>query len=70
VLALAAHPLNPLRRLLLVAMAAAFAVVLLVPFLRTFFALDLPPLPVALAALALVAALGGLLTLAVLRLRL
>ena len=68
VLALAARPLNPLRRLLLAAMAAAFAVVLLVPFLRVFFALDLPPLPVALAALALVAALGGLLTLAVRRL--
>jgi hypothetical protein len=51
-------------------MAAAFAVVLLVPFLRVFFALDLPPLQVALAALALVAALGGLLALAVLRLRL
>jgi cation-transporting P-type ATPase E len=70
VLALAARPLNPLRRLLLAAMAAAFVVVLLVPFLRVFFALDLPPLPVALAALALVAALGGLLALAVLRLRL
>jgi cation-transporting P-type ATPase E len=68
VLALAARPLNPLRRLLLAAMAAAFAVVLVVPFLRAFFALDLPPLPVALAALALVAALGGLLTLAVRRL--
>ena len=52
------------------AWAAAFAVVLLVPFLRAFFALDLPPLPVALTALALVAAVGGLLTLAVLRLRL
>jgi cation-transporting P-type ATPase E len=70
VLALAARPLNPLRRLLLAAMAAAFAVVLAVPFLRGFFALDLPPLPVALSAIALVAALGGLLTLAVLRLRL
>jgi cation-transporting P-type ATPase E len=70
VLALAARPLNPLRRLLLAAMAAAFVVVLLVPFLRVFFALDLPPLQVALAALALVAALGGLLALAVLRLRL
>jgi cation-transporting P-type ATPase E len=70
VLALAARPLNPLRRLLLAAMAAAFAVVLLVPFLRVFFALDLPPLRVALTALALVAALGGLLALAVLRLRL
>jgi len=70
VLALAARPLNHLRRLLLATMAAAFAVVLLVPFLRAFFALDLPPLPVALTALALVAAVGGLLTLAVLRLRL
>ena len=70
VLALAARPLNHLRRLLLATMAAAFAVVLLVPFLRAFFALDLPPLPVALTALAVVAAVGGLLTLAVLRLRL
>jgi cation-transporting ATPase E len=69
VLALAARPLNPLRRLLLAAMAAAFAVVLLVPFLRVFFALDLPPLPVAAAAVGLAAALGGLLTLVVLRLR-
>jgi hypothetical protein len=43
-------------------------VVLLVPFLRVFFALDLPPLRVALTALALVAALGGLLTLVVRRL--
>ena len=70
VLALAARPLNRLRRLLLAAMAAAFAVVLLVPFLRAFFALDLPPLPVTLTALALVAAVGGLLTVVVLRLRL
>jgi cation-transporting ATPase E len=70
VLALAARPLTPLRRLLLAAMAVAFAVVLVVPFLRGFFALDLPPVPVAGAALALVAALGGLLTLVVLRLRL
>src|SRR5215217_4969992 len=68
VLALAARPLNPPRRLLLAAMAAAFAVVLLVPFLRVFFALDLPPLRVALTALALVAALGSLLTLGVRRL--
>jgi cation-transporting ATPase E len=69
VLALAARPLNQLRRVLLMAMAAAFAVVLTVPFLRAFFALDLPPLRVALTTLALVAALGALLTLAVLRLR-
>jgi cation-transporting ATPase E len=69
VLALAARPLNHRRRVLLMAMAAAFAVVLTVPFLRVFFALDLPPLRVALTTLALVAALGTLLTLAVLRLR-
>ncbi|HEV2893342.1 MAG TPA: hypothetical protein VG411_06295, partial [Actinomycetota bacterium] len=69
VLALAARPLNRSRRLLLLAMAGAFVVVLLVPFLRVFFALDLPPLPVALAALGLDVALGGLLTLVVLRMR-
>jgi cation-transporting P-type ATPase E len=69
VLALAARPLNHLRRMLLTAMAAAFGVVLTVPFLRVFFALDLPPLQVALTTLALVAALGALLTLVVLRLR-
>jgi cation-transporting P-type ATPase E len=69
VLALAARPLNRGRGLLLAAMAAAFAVVLLVPFLRVFFALDLPPLPVAATALVLDVVLGGLLTLVVLRLR-
>jgi cation-transporting P-type ATPase E len=69
VLALAARPLNHLRRMLLTAMAAAFGVVLTVPFLRAFFALDLPPIQVALTTLALVAALGALLTLVVLRLR-
>jgi len=69
VLALAARPLNRPRRLLLLAMTGAFAVVLGVPFLRVFFALDLPPAPVALAALALDAVLGGLLTLVVLRMR-
>jgi cation-transporting ATPase E len=69
VLALAARPLNRPRGLLLAAMAGAFTVVLLVPFLRVFFALDLPPLPVAAAALVLDVVLGGLLTLVVLRLR-
>jgi cation-transporting ATPase E len=69
VLALAARPLSRPRGLLLAAMAGAFAVVLAVPFLRVFFALDLPPLPVALTALALDVVLGGLLTLVVLRLR-
>jgi cation-transporting P-type ATPase E len=69
VLALAARPLNPLRRLLLAAMAGGFAVVLAVPFLRAFFALELPPPRVAAIALALVAALGGMLAAVVLRLR-
>jgi hypothetical protein len=50
-------------------MAGGFVVVLLVPFLRRFFALDLPPLPVTLAALAAAAALGGALVLAAARLR-
>ena len=69
VLALAARPLNHLRRVLLTAMAGAFAVVLLVPFLRAFFALDLPPLQVAPTTMALVAALGATLSLLILRLR-
>jgi len=69
VLALAARPLSRPRRLLVAAMAAGFAVVLVVPPLRVFFALDLPPLPVALAALGVVAVLGGLLALVVLRMR-
>jgi cation-transporting ATPase E len=69
VLALAARPLSRPRRLLVLAMAGAFVVVLLVPFLRVFFALDLPPLPVTLTALALDVVLGGLLAVVVLRMR-
>ncbi|HSK37923.1 MAG TPA: HAD-IC family P-type ATPase, partial [Actinomycetota bacterium] len=69
VLALAARPLNRLRGLLVLAMAGAFVVVLLVPFLRVFFALDLPPLPVTLAALGLDVVLGGLLAVVILRMR-
>jgi cation-transporting ATPase E len=69
VLALAARPLNRLRGLLVLAMAGAFVVVLLVPLLRVFFALDLPPLPVALAALGLDVVLGGLLAVVILRMR-
>jgi cation-transporting ATPase E len=69
VLALAARPLNPLRRLLLAAMAAGFLLVLAVPWLRAFFALALPPLPVALAAVGLVAVGGAALALAVRRWR-
>jgi cation-transporting P-type ATPase E len=69
VLALAARPLNPLRRLLLAAMAGCFAGVLALPSLRVFFALDLPPLRVVVITVALVAGLGAILTLIVLRLR-
>jgi cation-transporting ATPase E len=69
VLALAARPLNAPRRLLVAAMAGGFVVVLLVPFLRRFFALDLPPLPVALAAIAMAAVLGGILAVVAARLR-
>jgi cation-transporting ATPase E len=69
VLALAARPLTPLRRLLVAAMAAGFAVVLAVPWLRGFFALSLPPAPVGGAALALVAVLGAMLAVTVMRLR-
>jgi magnesium-transporting ATPase (P-type) len=69
VLALAARPLSAPRRLLVAAMAGGFLVVLVVPFLRRFFALDLPPLPVALAALALAAVLGAALAVVVARLR-
>ncbi len=44
VLALLYRPLTPLRRLLLGAMAAAFLVVIVVPGLRAFYGLSLPPI--------------------------
>jgi cation-transporting P-type ATPase E len=69
VLALAARPLNPWRRLLLAAMAAGLATVLVVPWLRGFFALSLPTAPVAMAALGLVAVVGAALAVLVVRLR-
>jgi cation-transporting P-type ATPase E len=69
VLALVARPLSPLRRLLLGAMVAGFAVVLAVPWLRAFFALALPPAPYALTALGLVVVLGGILALIAVRWR-
>src|SRR5215213_6911249 len=69
VLALAARPLSASRRLLVAAMAGGFVVVLLVPFLRRFFALDLPPLPVTLSAISVAAVLGGILALVAARLR-
>jgi cation-transporting P-type ATPase E len=69
VLALASRPLTPLRTALVAAMAAAFGVVLAVPWLRGFFALSLPPARVALLALGLVALVGVVLELVVARYR-
>jgi cation-transporting ATPase E len=69
VLALAARPLSAARRMLVAAMAGGFVVVLAVPVLRRFFALDLPPLPVTVAALAVAAVLGGILAVVAARLR-
>ena len=58
ILRLLTRPLNRLRTLVIVAMVASFAVVLAVPQIRTFYALDLPgPLEV-LAAVGLVAITG------------
>ncbi len=44
VLALLYRPLTPARRMLLVAMASAFLVVIIVPGLREFYGLSLPPI--------------------------
>jgi cation-transporting ATPase E len=63
VLGLAARPLTARRQALLAAMAGLFALVLALPSTRAFFALDLPPGPVSLVALGLVALLGAALTL-------
>ncbi|HEY2331184.1 MAG TPA: HAD-IC family P-type ATPase [Acidimicrobiales bacterium] len=49
VLSILARPLNGPRSLLLGSMAAAFVLLLLSPAMRTYFALDIPPLPVLLA---------------------
>jgi cation-transporting ATPase E len=57
-LAILARPASPLRTGLVAAMAIAFGVVLAVPQLRRFFALDLPSAVVVLAAIG-VAAIGG-----------
>ena len=56
VLDILARPLTPLRRLLVLSMVGGFLVVLVVPWLRDFFALDLPGLPVTAMALVLAAA--------------
>jgi cation-transporting ATPase E len=59
VLGLVARPLNRLRATVLVAVVAAFVVVLAVPGLRRFFALSVPPGWVMAAILALVVAAGA-----------
>jgi hypothetical protein len=59
VLGLVARPLNRLRATVLVAVVAAFAVVLAVPALRRFFALSVPPGWAMAAILALVVAAGA-----------
>jgi cation-transporting ATPase E len=59
VLGILARPITGQRRLLLGTMGGAFAVVILVPGLRTYFALDLPPSTVVLAEVG-VAALAAL----------
>jgi cation-transporting ATPase E len=55
VLAILARPLNNLRRLLLGAMAAGFALALSVPFLQRFYALDPPTALVFFACLGVIA---------------
>jgi cation-transporting ATPase E len=53
-----ARPLTPLRRLLIAGIVAALALVLTVPPLARFFALEMPPSIVTLAAVGLVAISG------------
>jgi hypothetical protein len=64
-LALVARPLNRLRRMLVGGLAAAFAAVLVLPPLRTFFALDPQPAGASLLAAGLIVVAGLLLTLVV-----
>ena len=53
-----ARPLTPLRRLLIAGIITGFTLVLLVPAARDFFAVELPPVLILLAAAGLVAASG------------
>ena len=53
-----ARPLTPLRRLLVAGIITAFVVVLVVPVARDFFAVELPPVLILLAAAGLVATSG------------
>ena len=53
-----ARPLTPLRRLLIAGIVACLALVLAVPPLARFFALEMPPSIVTLAAVGLVAISG------------
>ena len=63
VLSILARPLTDARRWLLAAMGFAFVMVLAVPGLRTFFAIDPPPLIVWAAAVGVAAVAGGALEL-------
>jgi cation-transporting ATPase E len=58
VLAILARPTNPWRAGLVLAMGATFVVILSVPWLRDFFALELPPVELRLLAVGIAAA-GG-----------
>jgi cation-transporting P-type ATPase E len=69
VLGLVARPLNRLRATVLVAVVAAFAVVLAVPGLRHLFALTVPPAWALAAILALVAVAGAALAMVLRRIR-
>jgi cation-transporting ATPase E len=69
VLGLVARPLNRLRATVLVAMVAAFVVVLAVPGLREFFALTVPPGWALAAILGLVVVAGAVLAVALWRIR-
>ena len=63
ILGLLARPFTPARVVLVGAMAGAFAVVLAIPAVRDFFALDIPPLGLDLVIAAVVVIADGLLEL-------
>jgi cation-transporting P-type ATPase E len=69
ILALLARPMTNVRVLLLVAMGAAFALALVIPSVRDFFALNAPPGAVVVGIVVVVGAAGLVLELARGRLR-
>ena len=58
-----ARPLTLWRRALIVAMGAAFVLILTIPMVKYFFALDVPPTIVTLAAIGIVALAGAVIEL-------